>query len=109
MNTFVYLALGLIIFTVWSNTSAPLQEGQKSFTLYYSMGCPHCIKVMPEWLKLGASYGGTVIRKVQTHSGSMEYPIQGVPTIVYRSGDGLVEEYKGGRTASDFIQFLAST
>jgi hypothetical protein len=106
MSAFVYLSLALVLAAVvWSSATPPLIVGQSSFTLYYSMSCPHCVKAMPDWLKLGSSMNGVVIRRVQ--GDTAEYPVQGFPTIVYRSEDGLAEEYSGGRTVGDYTQFLS--
>ena len=81
-------------------------KGRKSLTLYYSLQCPHCVEFLPTWLLLGTSVNGVTLRMIQG-SGN-EYPIQYVPTLVYRDAQGNTEEYSGQRTAAGVRAYLAT-
>ena len=102
-----YLVIGAVAAYMLLNTTPALKAGEKSFTLYHWTKCSHCRRMMPEWNRLGSSYRGIVIRKVESSSNN-EFQVSGYPTLVYRSGNGDVEVYDGGRDYASFMAFLNS-
>lgn len=102
-----YLLVGVGLFVayyIW-NTPAPLQPGQKSFTLYWWSKCGHCHTFMPTFDSLNG--GNIKLRKVEA-SQNQEYDVQSFPTMVFRDANGSVEKYEGGRSLSEINRFLMS-
>jgi thiol-disulfide isomerase/thioredoxin len=96
----------------FDNHSKP--EKEALFVMYYAEWCGHCKRTMPEFKKLQDNYKGK-IKIIAVNSESEENTglvkaqnIKGFPTIrYYPSGlDSTFEEYTGGRTYSDFVQYL---
>jgi thiol-disulfide isomerase/thioredoxin len=86
------------------------------FIMYYAEWCGHCKRTMPEFNKLADSYDGK-IKIIAINSESEENKelvksqnIKGFPTIrYYPSGlSSDYQEYEGGRTKDDFMQYLNS-
>merc|ERR1712176_1103680 len=73
--------------------------------------CGHCRILEPEWKKaageLHEQTGGKIemgaLDATESQQTAGQYGIQGYPTIKIFYPDGRVEDYQGGRTASDFI------
>lgn len=91
----------------WCCHVPALVPGQKSLTFYYMASCHHCRNMYPEMRKLGNNYKGVVIRWVE-ESSNREYTVNAFPTLVYRSADGVVEQYDGARNSSALKAFLDS-
>ena len=80
---------------------------------FVCLRCGHCQRLAPEWAKVATELKGKV--KVGAVDATVHtviagrYQIQGYPTIkVFNAGAknaDSVEDYQGGRTASDIIQF----
>jgi len=86
------------------------------FIMYYAEWCGHCKKTMPEFKKLMNNYNGNV-KIILINSEDEENKdlvksqnIKGFPTIrYYPSGlSSDYQEYNGGRTNDDFIEYLSS-
>ena len=86
------------------------------FIMYYAEWCGHCKRTMPEFNRLLNDYKGDV-KIVAINSEDDKHKdliksqnIKGFPTIrYYPSGISAdAEEYSGGRTYNDFIQYLNS-
>jgi len=84
--------------------------------MYYASWCGHCKRAKPEFQQLMDSYQGNVkvsmidCEAPENKSISQEQGIKGFPTIRYYPS-GLNEnyqEYSGGRTYSDFVEYLSS-
>jgi len=82
--------------------------------MYYAEWCGHCKRTMPEFKKVAENYKGNV-KILMIDSESKENAelvksqnITGFPTIrYYPSGlSNPAEDYTGGRTYSDFVQYL---
>jgi thiol-disulfide isomerase/thioredoxin len=105
-------------FEIEAFDNAPDQSNDSDalFIMYYAEWCGHCKKTMPEFKKLMDSYNGNV-KIIAIDSESEENKdlvksqnIKGFPTIrYYPSGlSGDHQEYDGGRTQDDFMQYLNS-
>jgi hypothetical protein len=99
------LLIGAVVLYFFLNTPSPLNQSEKSFTLYWWNKCPHCTSFMPEWRMLGWSVNGITIRSVES-SQNNELKVQGFPTMVYRDGRGNMETYSGARNSVAIIQYL---
>ncbi len=97
----------------FENDSSPV------LVMYYADWCGHCKRTKPELEKAMSAYSGP-IKIVMVDGDASENSalmkqedVQGFPTIrYYKSGMPTVgskseyEEYNGGRTKEDFLQFL---
>ena len=92
----------------WLLRPVPLPEDKPSLTLYFSMGCKHCVAMLPEWMLMPSNHKGIVIRSVEAKKISDEYPIKAFPTIIYRTAEGGSMEYTGARDKNSIIEFLDS-
>lgn len=80
---------------------------------FFAPWCGHCQRLAPEWKKAASELKGKVKvaaldATVHTVTAS-RFQVQGYPTIkFFRAGTkdmGSSEDYQGGRTASDIVQF----
>lgn len=80
---------------------------------FFAPWCGHCQRLAPEWAKAASELEGkvkvgAVDATVHTVTAS-RYQVQGYPSIkVFAAGvkdSHSVEDYQGGRTASDIVQF----
>jgi thiol-disulfide isomerase/thioredoxin len=92
------------------------QSEDKYFVMYFAEWCGHCKRTKPEFEKLMSEYKGTIkILMIDAESDKNKelvksQNISGFPTIRYYSS-GINEnfnDYDGGRTYSDFVQYLGT-
>lgn len=89
-------------------------NNQPIFVMFFAEWCGHCKRTMPEFKKLMENYKGNVkIVLIDSEDKSnaelvKSQKISGFPTIrMYPSGfDSKYSEYNGGRTYTDFVQYL---
>jgi protein disulfide-isomerase A6 len=100
----------------FDNDNSESSSIEAIFVMYYAEWCGHCKRTMPEFQKLMDSYSGSV-KIIAINSETEENKplvqsqnIKGFPTIrYYPSGlSGDYQEYSGGRTQNDFMQYLNS-
>ena len=100
----------------FDNNADQSYDSSSLFVMYYAEWCGHCKRTMPEFNKLMDNYNGSV-KILLINSEQDEYKdliksqdIKGFPTIrYYPSGlSSDYQEYNGGRTQSDFMQYLES-
>jgi len=99
-----------------SNFDAIVKDSSKDVLVeFYAPWCGHCKSLAPIYDKVGQSFIGensVVIAKLDADSHrevAAQYNIQGYPTIKFfprNNKDG--EEYNGGRSAEDFVNFINS-
>lgn len=110
-----YYARSVVGFVRQGFQNPTLSPSVKEFVLYYADWCPHCKHVVPEFDKL-APNGSVVVGgqnvKVSKYEASKDKDkhkaagISGYPTIRFIDVDGTTTEYKGTRTAEEFLKFL---
>jgi len=91
-------------------------SSDSNFVMYYAEWCGHCKRTMPEFKKLIEGYNGNIkIMAIDSESPEnaqliKSQKISGFPTIrYYPTGlSNKYDEYTGGRTYSDFVQYLGS-
>ena len=87
-------------------------DGKKDFVLFHMNGCPHCVKMMPEW-NAAASENTTSInmKAIERKDDGAEkiltkHDVRSFPTIVLLGGGKVLKKYEGRRTKQDFLAFL---
>jgi thiol-disulfide isomerase/thioredoxin len=87
-------------------------EGKKEFVLLHMDGCPHCVRMIPEW-NAASSENTTSInmksleRKDDTAKELVsKNNISSFPTMLLLGGGKVLKKYDGGRTKQDFLDFL---
>ncbi len=114
----IYGVLAYVIYTIVNEIrfglfhSGTMIEGMSSgskLTLFHMNGCPHCVKMMPEWDKFAKLNPG----KCEKHEASdvqdltKKLNIQGFPTIMLLdANNNKIKDYDGDRTAAGFKAFL---
>jgi protein disulfide-isomerase A6 len=85
-----------------------------AFVEFYAPWCGHCKSLTPEYEKFGTAFKGqnVVIAAVdadQHKSVGGRFQVQGFPTLkFFPAGSAVAEEYNGGRTAKDLVDFVNS-
>lgn len=86
------------------------------FVMYYANWCGHCKRTKPEFQKLMDNYNGNIkVAMIDCESSENKdlvenQQIKGFPTIRYYP-NGIsenYEDYNGGRSYSDFVQYLGN-
>lgn len=87
--------------------------GKTVFIKMFAPWCGHCKKMKPDWDKLMEEYAGsdtTLVADVDCINAGKEIcdknNVKGFPTIKYGSANSL-EDYKGGRSATDLKDFAS--
>jgi thioredoxin-related protein len=85
-------------------------EGRKELLLLHMEGCPHCVKLMPEWKKFISMNNTSIIPKAvekdEDSSLVKKYNVTGFPTILLLDKNGIkLETYEGPRTAEGLLDF----
>lgn len=88
-------------------------DGKKEFVLLHMHGCPHCVKMMPEW-ESAASDNTTSINMKSLERKDDEArelvsknDIRSFPTMLLLGGGKVLKKYEGGRKKQDFLDFLS--
>ena len=85
-------------------------EGQKELLLLHMEGCPHCIKLMPEWNAFASEndtgIGTRAIERKEAPSLLQKYGVTSFPTVLLVDGSGnKLSTYDGARTKTGLLQF----
>jgi len=83
---------------------------------FFAPWCGHCQRLAPEWSKAASELKGKVkvaaLDATQHQQMASQFGVQGYPTIKYfpagTKTKSSAEDYSGGRTASDIVQFALS-
>jgi thioredoxin-related protein len=88
-------------------------DGKKEFVLLHMDGCPHCVKMLPEW-KSAASQNTTSINMKSLERKDDEArelvsknDVRSFPTMLLLGGGKVLKKYEGGRKKQDFLDFLS--
>lgn len=84
-----------------------------AFVEFYAPWCGHCKNLAPEYEKVGASYSkadGVIVAKVDADAHkdlASRFGVRGFPTLKWFNKDPSdPEDYSGGRSAEDIIEFI---
>ena len=85
-------------------------KGRKELLLLHMEGCPHCVKLMPEWDKFkemnDTSITTKVVEKDEDRSLVKKYGVEGFPTILLLDSNGnKLKTYNGPRTSQGLLDF----
>lgn len=86
-------------------------EGQKELLLLHMDGCPHCVKLMPDW-NAAKQENDTGIKFIDLERNDprassiiKDNNIKGYPTILLRGGDKILDTYSGPRTKDGLLSY----
>ena len=102
------IRLGLELFSAMTVKEG--YAGASELLLLHMKGCPHCVKLIPEWQSF-VSQNKTGIKtrsveRAEDPSLVKKYGVTGFPTILLLDSQGnKLETYKGPRTASGLLSF----
>jgi len=94
-----------------SNFEAKVLKGHEPWLVeFYAPWCGHCKNLAPEWASAASQLEGRfklgAVDATVHNTLGQTYKVQGFPTIKFFDGKSPVpEDYNGGRTASDIVQF----
>ena len=85
-------------------------KGRKELLLLHMEGCPHCVKLLPEWDNFTKMNDTSIVTKSVERNDDQalvkRYGVKGFPTILLldENGDKL-KTYNGPRTAQGLLDF----
>ena len=85
-------------------------KGRKSLLLLHMEGCPHCVKLMPEWDKFtnmnNTSITTKAVEKDDDPALVKRYGVEGFPTILLLDSNGKkLDTYNGARNAQGLLTY----
>ncbi len=85
-------------------------KGRKALLLLHMEGCPHCVKLMPEWDNFTKMNDTSIttksIEKDEDRSLVKRYGVEGFPTILLLDSNGnKLKTYDGPRTSQGLLNF----
>ena len=85
-------------------------KGRKELLLLHMEGCPHCVKLMPEWDTFkemnDTSITTKAVEKDEDRSLVKKYGVEGFPTILLLDSNGnKLKTYNGPRTSKGLLDF----
>ena len=85
-------------------------KGRKSLLLLHMEGCPHCVKLMPEWDKFTQMNNTSIITKAVEKDDDRalvkRYGVEGFPTILLLDSNGKkLDTYNGPRNAQGLLDY----
>ncbi|ORZ14289.1 thioredoxin/protein disulfide isomerase [Lobosporangium transversale] len=90
-----------------------LQSKRNTLVEFYAPWCGHCKNLAPTYEKVAQDFlndkDTVVIANVDATvetAVAEKYGVKGYPTIKFFAADGTVEDYTGGRSEQDFVDFI---
>jgi len=112
MKTVLYILLIGIIVNMLLKSYVKKEgfKGRKALLLLHMEGCPHCVKLMPEWDKFtemnDTSIATKSVEKDEDRSLVKRYGVEGFPTILLVDSNGdKIKTYNGPRTSQGLLDF----
>ncbi|KAI8596273.1 thioredoxin-like protein [Dissophora ornata] len=101
------------VLTDSSFESEVLKSGKSALVEFYAPWCGHCKNLAPTYEKVAQDYvndkNTVIIANVDAtvdKAVAEKYGVTGYPTIKFFAADGTVEDYNGGRSEQDFLDFI---
>ena len=85
-------------------------NSDKTFVFFKMNGCPHCVKMEPEWKKFVEGSPGVSTQMLEATADkekAKKYNVTGFPSLLMVSGDKVIDTYNGERNAEGFAKFVA--
>ena len=85
-------------------------NSDKTFLFFKMNGCPHCVKMEPEWKKFVEGSPGVSTQMFEATADkekAKKYNVTGFPSLLMVSGDKVVDTYNGERNSEGFAKFVA--
>ncbi|KAG0056696.1 hypothetical protein BGZ83_003939 [Gryganskiella cystojenkinii] len=92
--------------------SEVLHSGKSALVEFYAPWCGHCKNLAPIYEKVAQDFVNEKNVLIANLDATVEtkaaekYGVTGYPTIKYFAADGTVEDYQGGRSEQDFLDFI---
>ena len=80
--------------------------------MFYTCRCGHCQRLAPVWDELGGLFKSTDLVQIikvdcTVHSNTCtKQGVKGYPTLILFENGEPVTKYNGGRTLTDFVEFI---
>ena len=84
-------------------------NSDKTFMFFKMNGCPHCVKMEPEWKKFIDSNPDVNTKTLEASSDKEEvkkYNVTGYPSLLMVSGGKVIDTYSGERNSEGFAKFI---
>lgn len=85
-------------------------NSDKTFIFFKMNGCPHCVKMEPEWKKFIDSKPNVNVKTLEATADKEEakkYKVTGFPSLLMVSGGKVLDTYNGERNSEGFAKFAA--
>jgi len=102
--------VGYVLSLIRNGTIKEGFKGRKSLLLLHMEGCPHCVKLMPEWDKFtkmnNTSITTKAVEKDDDRALVKRYGVEGFPTILLLGSNGKkLDTYTGPRNAQGLLAY----
>jgi len=107
------LLIGYLLLSIFRKCTEGY-EGRKELMLLHMEGCPHCVKMMPDWEAAKSENNTDVMMSDYERSDKKgeemckKHNVTGFPTILLLNGENDATVYKGQRTKEGFLEALGS-
>ena len=81
----------------------------KTFVFFKMNGCPHCVKMEPEWKKFVDNNPDVNTETLEANadkSKAKKYNVTGYPSLLMVSGGKVIDTYAGERNSEGFAKFI---
>ena len=83
-------------------------NSEKTFVFFKMNGCPHCVKMEPEWKKFVDSNPPVKCKTLEASANKAEakkYGVSGFPSLLMISNGKVIDTYNGERNMEGFKKF----
>ena len=84
-------------------------NSDKTFVFFKMNGCPHCVKMEPEWKKFIDGNPDVKTETLEANANkdkAKKYNVTGFPSLMMVSGGKVIDTYTGERNAEGFAKFV---
>ena len=84
-------------------------NSDKTFVFFKMNGCPHCVKMEPEWKKFVDGNPDVKTETLEANADkakAKKYNVTGFPSLLMVSGGKVIDTYAGERNSEGFAKFV---
>tara|TARA_X000000368_G_scaffold414951_1_gene405774 strand:+ start:456 stop:890 length:435 start_codon:yes stop_codon:yes gene_type:complete len=84
-------------------------NSDKTFVFFKMNGCPHCVKMEPEWKKFVDGNPDVKTETLEANANkdkAKKYNVTGFPSLLMVSGGKVIDTYAGERNSEGFAKFV---